>query len=412
MAQRRGRENAVTGGTVRRRSGVDFEKWDGMWLDSDPGAIPPWAFRHLENVEFIGSDIRPRRANFAANASALHDAAACIRSAFDFQSDALRLYLVAKGCPGISTTVGRSILWYDPDFSATIQRMLYYDHATSSAVIAVHDGAIYMGVDAWLKRVYSVQPTVGVEPITITGIQQDTNIVNLAGYKITALRSWEGLLFIAAEDTTTPGASKILVYDGTTILEDLTGIDPVTYICPWRDKLAFGFGSSTNLIKLRSKGAAPGTYANVSPGTGTLGTVSMVEHGGSLYIADGGDDIWDYDGTSLDVFHNVSGATLMNAVESFNGFLYFGYKKVSNSHAILGRWNEGAVFTDEHEDLTATDAALVGIDVLRAYRGDLVAACNISSASSKLYRSAGIDTGATWTLIQSYTPVIYDMLVA
>lgn len=383
-----------------------------MWLDSDPGAIPPWAFRHLENVDFVGSEIRPRWANLGANSSAIFDATACLRAGFDFQTDPQRLYIVSKGCPGVSTTVGRSILWYDQDFDSEIQRMLYYDQTTDSAVVGYYDGAIYMGVDAWLKRVYRVQPPVGTEPISVTGIHQDTNIANLTGYKITALRAWEGYLFIAAEDTTTPGSSKIFAYDGVTVHEDLTGIDPVTYIFPWRDKLAFGFGSSTNHIRLRAKGAPAGSYTTVAPGAGTVATVQMTEHGGTLYIADGGDDVWSYDGTNLAVFHNVAGATLMNAVESFNGFLYFGYKKVANSHAIIGRWNEAAVFEDEHEDLTATDAALVSVDVLRAYRNNLMAACNVSAAISRLFQSNGFDTSGTWTQIQTFTPFMYELLAA
>jgi len=383
-----------------------------MWLDTDPGGIPPWAFRHLENVEFVGTELRPRQANFAANASALYDSTACIRSGFDYQVDPYRLYIVAKGCPGVSTTVGRSILWYDPDFNASVQRMLYYDQTTASAVIGYYDGALYMGVDAWLKKIYRVEPPVGTEPIQVTGIHQDTNIANLTGYKITALYGWEGYLFIAAEDTSTPGSSKIFAYDGVTVHEDLTGIDPVTYITPWRDKLVFGFGSSTNHIRLRSKGAPAGTYTTVAPGAGTVATVQMVDHQGTLYIADGGDDVWSYDGSSLASFRNVSGATLMNAVESFNGFLYYGYRKSSNNHAIIGRWNEASVFEDEHEDMSVAFTDLIGIDVLRAYRNNLMAACNVSSATSRLYQSAGFDTSGSWTQIQSYTPFIYELLDA
>lgn len=395
---------------ARRRVGIDFAEFDGMYLDADPGAIPISGFRLLENVDFIG-ELASRQGMRNQNEDPFLSDSACITIGADYQAEPLRLYIVCRGCPGVSTTVGRSIGFFDPDFSASFQRALYYDWSTDSAVLAPYGSDLFIGINNYLRRVVRVQTPVGVEPITVTGIRQDINIGFFPGYEIKALCEFDGLLFIAAENIVTPTSSIIYTYDGLVIREDRTGVVCPTTMIAYQETLVMGYDDNAiNKITVRS---LAGVYTDVTP-TGTsnpMASYRMVDHQTNLYIADGADSLWKYDGATLTLFHTVATATFFNSVESFNGFLYYGYSLQPGTDVIahIGRWIEASVFQDDHHNLTAQDATVHTIDVLKGYRNRLFAAARVDASTSKLYASADLDTGAAYSLITA-PAFIYDLV--
>lgn len=419
MPGRQGTRESGRQNWARRRFGVDFERPDGMHPDVDPGAIAPNAFRHLENIDFRGNKIKPREGEQKVNTTAIYSATACVGIGFDHQQTPHRLYIIAQGCPGVSTTVGRSIGWYDPDFTGSagggitglgFQRMLYLDYSTLNATLGTFGDELYAGVDTQLKRIARIEPKIGTEPITTVGARQDTTILNLIGYTIKALREFDGKLFISAENIATPTSSIVYVWDGLVVKEDITGIRAPTYMVEWRDKLALGTPSADNLIRLREKGDAPGSYSTVAPGAGTVATYRMVSHLNNLYITDGGANLWKYDGSSLAIFRTPTNSSLMRGLESFNGFLYYGWKNSVSGAAILGRWSEASVFDDTHLNFTTTFANTSQVDELRRYRDRLLALLFVSSTASRLVESAGLVTGSAFVEVDDLDNLGYEMV--
>lgn len=393
----------------RRRLGVDFAKFRGMLLDTDPGAIPPGAHRMLENVDFLG-ELAPRQGLRNQNEEPFLSDEACISFGSDYQTDILRLFIVAKGCPGVSTSVGRSVGFFDPDFSASFQRVLYYDWTTTTTIVAPYSGELYAATGPYLRRVVRVQTPVGVEPITVTGIRQDVNIFFFSGYSIKSMWEFNGLLFIGAELDSDPTQSVIYSYDGLVMRIDRSGVVCPTFMIQYQETLVMGYADFTlNKLTVRDK---TGTYTDIAGGGTHMACVAAVSHQTFLFIADGVDTLWKFDGAAITSFRNVAGATFFNAVESFNGFLYYGYSSGADptKHGHIGRWIEAAVFEDNHHDMTVQDATVHSVDVLRGYRGRLFAACRKDASSSKLYASDSLDTGADYEEI-SDTASIEAMLV-
>jgi hypothetical protein len=81
------------------------------------------------------------------------------------------------------------------------------------------------------------------------------------GYAIRCLFEQGGLFFIGLEDTTTPGASKIVVYNGAGYKDDLTGIRPPLAMGSWRNKLVVIFDGTAAHIRVRDAGStSPGAW--------------------------------------------------------------------------------------------------------------------------------------------------------
>jgi hypothetical protein len=295
----------------------------------------------------------------------------------DFQPAAHRLYLTFIGLTGVSGS-GRSVCWFDPDFSPTVQRMLYYPWATSSAILGIYGGDLYLGVDSFLKKLHLIAPISGEDPLASSGQTQDTVVASLVGYVIRAIAEFDAKLFIAAENIATPGNSAIYTWDGTTLRLDTSGIDAPTFMFPFRDKLIVGFAAATNLLKQRT---LAGTYSNIAH-SGTIATVDMATHKDLLYVADAAANIWRYDGTTLAIWRTITGATI-NSLESFNGFLWYVYKSAA-LHGILGRWSEASVFQDVYKDYTVDDPDITDATVIRDYRNQLYAVTSPSNITSML----------------------------
>jgi hypothetical protein len=363
---------------ARRRVGLDFPGFEGMDLESEPGSILPYRFRHLENVNFR-STLNPRGgAQLATEGSYT----GCQQFISDYQPTAHRLYTTFIGLTGVSSE-GRSICWFDPDFSTSVQRMLYFPWATASAILGIYGGQLFLGVDGFLKQLHLFQPISGQDPLATSGQTQDTVVASLNGYTIKALAEFDGKLFIAAENIATPTSSAIYTWDGITLRLDKAAVPCPSRMLKFRDVLVLGYaaGNPTDTNKLVTRDLA-GTYADVVPSSGTVSTTDMVSHLDNLYIASGAAVLWKYDGTTLDPWHTIASAKI-NSVESFNGFLWFVYQS-STPHGILGRWSEVSVFNDTYKDYTDDDPLVTDATWIRAYRGKLYAVTAPTNITSEM----------------------------
>lgn len=355
----------------RAKVGTDFEDFDGMDLESNPGSIAKNAFRHLENIDFRGG------ANVRGGAETLNvdTLEGCHQFLYDYQPTPNRLYMTFVGLTGISSS-GRSVCWFDPDFSGSVQRMMHVPWAVSSSILATFDGSLYLGVDGFVKKLHLIQPISGQDPLEGSGLTQDTVVASLLGYAVRAMVEYDAKLFIAVENLADPTDSAIYTWDGKTLTLDVTGIEPPTYMYPFRDKLIVGYAS--DLLQERD---LAGAYTDITH-AGVIATEDMVSHGDVLYIADGDENIWSYNGASLAVFRTITGAEI-HSLASFGGFLYYAYTS-STPHGIVGRWLEAAVFEDAYNDLTAADPSTVEATILRAYRNKLYAVSSQTNVTSML----------------------------
>ena len=355
----------------RAKVGTDFEDFDGMDLESNPGSIARNAFRHLENIDFRGG-ANVRGGSEALNVDTLEG---CHQFLYDYQPTPNRLYMTFVGLTGISSS-GRSVCWFDPDFSGSVQRMMHVPWAVSSSILATFDGSLYLGVDGFVKKLHLIQPISGQDPLEGSGLTQDTVVASLLGYAVRAMVEYDAKLFIAVENLADSTNSAIYTWDGKTLTLDVTGIEPPTYMYPFRDKLIVGYAS--DLLQERD---LTGGYVDITH-TGVIATEDMVSHGDVLYIADGDANIWTYDGTDLEIWHTITGAEI-HSLASFGGFLYYAYTS-STPHGVIGRWLEAAVFEDAYNDLTAVDPSTVEATILRAYRNKLYAVSSQTNVTSML----------------------------
>jgi len=369
-----------------------------MAPEGNPGNVPPNRFWSLTNTRFIPTGgLKSRQTIELFNRSAvIHDATATINSLYDFQTTVLRrLYLLVRGCIGISPSAGASLMWFDHDQAPIMQRGVYYSTATGFPYFSVFDGFLHIGLDTALGRFATINPPYGVEGLAGSGSTQNQPIATFAGFAFKNLATFDTKLFLALDAGA--GASKISTWDGQAIRNDLTGIDTPTKFGRWRDLLVVGFASATNQIRTRVAGSSPGTWTTVTPGAGTVATEQMVSYKDNLYITDAAANVWKYDGTTLAIVRTVVGAT-MYGIEAYEGFLYYSYQ-TAGGVARIGRY-DGSTFTDNHKDLSAQVATLQTPRRLRRYRGDLYVSVDHTLASglgSELLRSPGATTSGTWS---------------
>lgn len=382
----------------------------GMQPDGDPASIPENKLWRFFNGRLKDGGIVPRGGLDGFSNGALDSGTACISAGVDFKvSTPLRLYVLGVGCPGFSSTVGYSLQWFDPEQTPTYQGGVYYNTGSQNLVAGLFGKDLYVGQDNKLRKFQLITTPYGDLAISLAGFSQDIPLKRFDGYtKITWIQEFDGKLFIGL-DSGSAGTSKIVMYDGTEFIDDLTGIEPVTGMMLWRDKLIAGYAGTPNEIRVRATGDAPGTWATVAPGAGTVRFYKYGESflGTAYFVAGTTGDIWGYDGTTLAVARNVAGATF-EGLAVHNRLLYAGDSTGANAGRIL--MFDGTTWQDTHKSL----GALIQVTSLRSYRGDLIAGTTIGGTAVTLYRSPGSNTAGTYTAISNVTPSgsITQMLVA
>jgi hypothetical protein len=232
-------------------------------------------------------------------------------------------------------------------------------------------------------------------------------ITSFPGYVITAMGEKFGQLFIGMVNVALPTNSKIVVYDGVSIADDKTGIGAPTAIYGgWRELLAVGFQAAENMIRVRD---SSGTWTNVPPGAGTVacaGPAAMVAGFDNLWIADGLQSVWKYDGATLAVARTVAAAGVpvspavpgMATVEFFGHKLYYGWVRSDGSGSVVGSFdNTGSAieYVDSLKDLTAQFSNFRYIFGLKAYR-NLLYATFYSADPTLLIAGPDFNIAGTW----------------
>lgn len=378
------------------RSGVNDFRWKGINSEGDPSSIPPNTVRMAINARIIGSEFIERPGLTKLNSAPLNAADAVIQDIVPYDPPRpYRLWTTSQGCPGLSAGFGFSLGNLDQEQDPEFQRVVYYDTAATTCVLATFGGDMYVGVDSALRKLQLIKQPWGTESISVSGSSQDTPVVTFSGFTISCMQQFNGKLFIGLNGGA--GASKVVVWDGTSVRDDKTAIDAPVAFALYRvqnggDALVMSTATTNNLY-IRSTGDAPGTWTT----PGTVVGVSMISYKDVLYIATGGVNVSSWNGTAITAAaHAPASGVAVNAVVVFNGFLYFAYTTAASVR--IGKY-DGTTWTDVEKNLTTQFTGTNGVRAMADYRNYLAVA-GTKSGVGFIWLSNLTDTSGTYTEIQ------------
>lgn len=366
----------------------------GICTSMSTAEIRPDQFAELINARWDGAGIVERGGQTLLSTEPIHDGegADIFPYWFDFGTP-FRVWWAGHGCPGAAIQQGSSIRHFDFEQDPPVQRSVWDKSTTVGMTIGTYGGNQYVMVDDAFNRFALIPVPFGTDNIALAGTRQSVPVATFPGYSCNAIIEFDGLCFLALEDTV-GAAHKIVTYDSVTIRDDLTGIPIPRAFGLYRDQLAVGFALADNQIRLRARGDSPGTYTTVAgPGIGTrAGLNSMISYKDRLYGIGDTADIWRYDGAALVVAHTVAGA-ILSSIETGFGYLYYGY---ANPGPIIGRYDNTA-FVDIHKDLVGEVPTGNQVRMLRYHREQLVAGVRTGTdLGVTVAVSPGSDTAGTY----------------
>ena len=385
--------------SINRRAEAGVFEWGGMAPDCDPAGLAANQFQLLINVRKSGFGYAGR-----GGSDRLVDLGSGeILGICDFQMATPRkLWVVVDGCPGLSSSVGFSVGFYDIEQNIPFTPAIYYSTATQGVVIGAFDDELYIGVDNVLRKIVLVEAPYGGTPLNVSGSSQDLPLLTFTGMtKINDLASFDGKLFVALDGGA--GTSKISCWDGLTQSDDLASINAPTALAVFRESLVAGFSAAgPNSIRVRPVGVPGATWATVAPtGAGTAimrGPGCAAAYKDVLWWATGAQTLCSYNGTTLTVVDVATTGIAANSVTHsccvFNGYLFVSYT-TSTNHACLARY-DGTTWVPVHKDLTV--AGTTAARGLAEYRGDLWIGAT-GAGGGRLWRSPGVSTTGTWVLV-------------
>jgi hypothetical protein len=383
----------------RRTQDPEF-LWGGMVPDDDPAAIPPNHLELLINCRIQGGSIAPRGGSkHLLDLGALAGSGSQITGLADFQIGTPRkMWIVGDGCPGLSSSVGWYIGFFDVEQEPEFQPAIYYSSAAQKVAIGLYSGDLYASVDNTLRKVNLIEAPYGEPALDVSGSSQDLPLLTLTGFtKITDLMSFDGKLFIGADGG--GGASEVAVWDGVTQSVDVAAINAPAAFGTYRESLVMGFAGAPNSISVRPVGVPGAAWATVAPSGGTVamrGPGCSATYKDVFWFATGGENLYKFDGTTLTLVpvatSGIAAGSVTHSCCSFGGYLFVSY--TSGGHARIARF-DGTTWVPIHKDLTTQVAAVTGARSLVEYRGDLWVGLT-SAGGGRIYRSVGADTSGTW----------------
>jgi hypothetical protein len=295
----------------------------------------------------------------------------------------LNLWASCRGIYGSSPAIGASLLQLESTASPMSRRYASIVAAADRYVpVGEYGGKIYLGDGPTLRELVRVSVFPDTDTANRIPTIPNTALITIAGYVVRCFLEFDGKLFVGLENVATPASSKIMVWDGLELKDDLTAIRPPLAFGIWRDKLVAGFDATAGNIRYRSSGAAPGSWTTVALAGFQCATQgnAMQEVRQYLYIASGVDKIFRFDGAALTLVRTIAGCAVdgngATSLTLHNGLLYYGWNAPSTAYtASLGRHDPDSTIANEWVDsykaLTVDTANFVLISSLASYRGQI-----------------------------------------
>jgi hypothetical protein len=359
---------------------------DGAWLgvntQDDPGSLKPNELQRGENIRLAGKNIKGRTGNTPLTTLPNLGSVGPVKAGqvmwlkeAPADNPHIRLWFSTLGCLGAGIGTGGTIFSIDQSQSPQVQIYARFFASTDRTVyLASYSDAIFAGDKTALRGLVLLSAPTGVDMNTFAPSPPSTPYAVFTGYTISCMKEFDGKLFVGLSNDATPAASKIIVWNGLSWQDDLTGIRPPLCMGTWQSKLVVGFDATAGHIRTRVPGAAPGTWTTVALGgfkCAPFGNAIM-EVGPKTYIASGDRQLYQYDGTTLSLATTVASADNVGgrgvcALCKHQNLLYYGWNEVSPWKSWIGRHDPDNTFSaatewvDAYKDIS-NDAALVAFD--------------------------------------------------
>jgi len=362
--------------------------WRGVNTEDDPIAIDLNQLQRGQNIRRNGSTLRSRpglveKINLSTVAGFPPGAVMWLAEA-PVLSEPLNLWVSCQGAFGHSPVTGATIIQIEATADPPAKSYLtILADVNRSLRLASYGTKLISGDGPALREILRVLVFPGPDLSYRIPSSPFMPLANISGFTITCMLEFDGKLFVGLSNNAISTSSKIMVWDGQQLVDDLTGVRPPVAFGIWQNKLVCGFDATAANIRVRDTGSAPGTwttYALAGSSCAPYGN-AIQEYRGKTYIASGGKKIFAFDGTALTLAHTVAAAADgdgVNALTLHNGLLYYGWSGDPNgippSPASLGRFDEESSATawiDSYKDLTGDQTNFQLLGALCSYRGQI-----------------------------------------
>ena len=298
-----------------------------------------------------------------------------------------RLWASHSGCIGVGIGTGCQINHIDPSETPSYQVFSSYIAETNrNNSLATYGTKLYTMDKSVLRELLQITPNAGQLISAILPSPVNIPIKEFTGFTGNCMLEFDGKLFIGLSNDAAPNTtSKIVSWDGTQFIDELTGIRAPQAFGLWRNTIVAGFDATGGNIQWRASGTAPGTWTNVALGGFVCSSAgnAMQEEGKYLWIASGVDKLFRWDGTSLTLQRTIAGCATdgngCTVVTLHNGILYYGWNTPSAAYASrIGRHDVdsaggGLEWVDTYQDITGQQANFYYVRALKSYRGQIYA---------------------------------------
>lgn len=232
--------------------------------------------------------------------------------------------------------VGGRVGFFDTDWDLDTKEVADCHHSFDFAPPVVRfANFIYLGDYESLRRIYRVEPV-----ITPREAPTDEVVASYPGYLTSSLHLHEGKLYFALTDPNGINNGYIYSWDGfQSVLEYSMSVPGHlgTAMTSFRDQLVVTVRDLGSIIYRNAAGTW--TTATVGGFNSSAYANSMAAVKDKLYIANGGDTIYSWDGSSLALAHTITAGSpeKANVCTAFNGRLYYGWASYTGVGGTLGK---------------------------------------------------------------------------
>jgi hypothetical protein len=360
--------------------------WAGVNTEDDPISLRANELQRGQNLRRQGKILKSRpglvqKIDLATVAGFSPGAVMWMKEA-PITGTPLNLWASSLGVYGATPDEGASILRLESTAVPMEHRYAAFTAAADRQIpLASYGSRLIIGDGSVLRELIRIvhYPGPGTDVALRIPTAPTAILAQIPGYAIRCLLEFDGKLFVGLENLTTAASSKIAVWDGMQLTDDITSVRPPLALGIWRDKLVAGFDATAANIRVRNRGVAPGTWNTFALAGSLCATQgnAMQEFGPYLYIASGADKIFKFDGAALTLVHTITDcATNGRGVTSLvlhNDLLYYGWNAITTYVASLGRHDPDSTATewvDSYRVLATGATALFNtISALASYRG-------------------------------------------
>lgn len=360
--------------------------WKGRNTSANPGSLSDGELQYGLNLRRVGPDIVTRpgldlRIDLR-NISGFAPGAVMMMKEAPITSPAVTVWASALGCFDDATVkTGATLIQIESTAEARARNYATLEAAANKqVVIATYGLRIFVGDGSALRELVRIPLEPDADPdVTIPTAPLITRRI-FTGFTIRAMFEFDGKLMISLENLAAIGSSKIVAFNDTSVIDDITGIRPALAFGLFQNKLVAGFDATAGNIQVRDEGDAPGTWtAHALAGfqCATMGNV-MAEVGPYIFIASGKTKIHKFDGTNLTDAHTVASADTtgsgISALALHRGLLYYGWNTLTTLAAHIGRHDPDSSATewvDDYKSVTGGEPYFIRLSSLMSYRGQL-----------------------------------------